>query len=309
MTTHETSPESSLSKTNDSETSLLFYQGKLRAPWKILLFIFFFVISEILTLVIVQVVPILRMHFFSYTVSVYVAGLIATIVMHRAIEKRPFIEVGMRFDRATIRHLAFGGLAAAAMIVIVVAIEFVFGMVRIESGVISLGYSASLVAEGLGIFLIVGFGEELLCRGYCFQALLRGTKKSVAVVLTALVFSAMHSFNPNIELLALLNIALAGVVFALAYLRTNRLWLPIGMHVGWNAMQGTVFGFPVSGISNRSLFLSIETGPDWLTGGMFGPEGGAIVSLVLIGTIMLAMHPRVIASLRDALKISEQPLA
>ena len=69
---------------------------------------------------------------------------------------------------------------------------------------------------------------------------------------------------------------------------TGTLWLAVGMHTGWNFFLGTVFGFPVSGIVERSVFLTESDGPALLTGGDFGPEGGLLAAVVLLlGTAAL----------------------
>jgi membrane protease YdiL (CAAX protease family) len=69
----------------------------------------------------------------------------------------------------------------------------------------------------------------------------------------------------------------AGVFLAVGYLQTKQLWLGIGLHMGWNYFEGNVFGFQVSGLDTFRLIHQTVAGPDWITGGMFGPEAGLIV--------------------------------
>ena len=81
-----------------------------------------------------------------------------------------------------------------------------------------------------------------------------------------------------------------GVLAALAYWATGRLWMPIGMHAAWNLFEGPVFGFLVSGIKVGGLFLLKDNGPEWVTGGRFGPEAGLLTIvplLIMIGAVYL----------------------
>jgi hypothetical protein len=77
--------------------------------------------------------------------------------------------------------------------------------------------------------------------------------------------------------MAVLGIFAAGLLLAFCYVRTGKLWLSIGLHVGWNFFEGVVFGFPTSGVTIYSLLHIHVTGPALWTGGAFGPEAGLII--------------------------------
>jgi membrane protease YdiL (CAAX protease family) len=106
--------------------------------------------------------------------------------------------------------------------------------------------------------------------------------QSLGVLLSSAVFALAHWFNPNLDWSGLLGLFLAGLFLAYGYLRTRQLWLPIGLHLGWNFFEGTLFGFPVSGQYQYQLIRQTGTGPDLITGGAFGPEAGLILIPVLI---------------------------
>jgi membrane protease YdiL (CAAX protease family) len=88
-----------------------------------------------------------------------------------------------------------------------------------------------------------------------------------------------------------INTALAGIWLAVAYLRTRSLWLPFGLHWSWNWAQASLLGLPVSGISRLApapLLNAVNLGPDWLTGGAYGIEGGAACTIaLLISTVII----------------------
>jgi membrane protease YdiL (CAAX protease family) len=103
-------------------------------------------------------------------------------------------------------------------------------------------------------------------------------------VISALVFAVYHSLNPNLSPIAFLNLFLFGVLTAFYALYEGGLWGVFGIHAAWNWAQGNIFGLEVSGIppAGGTLFNLMETGPDAITGGQFGPEGGLAVTAVLI---------------------------
>ncbi len=129
--------------------------------------------------------------------------------------------------------------------------------------------------------------EEVAFRGYLQRALTTWRGPVVGVLVPSILFALFHALNPNVSPLALVNIALAGAVFAVAAERTGTLWLPIAYHYAWNLIQGPVLGLPVSGMVWNGLLALPVGGPSWLTGGDFGPEGG----LLSTGVLLLSLIP------------------
>lgn len=140
----------------------------------------------------------------------------------------------------------------------------------------------------LVIFVLVGWNEELLSRGYHLQTIASGLNLFWGVIISSAVFGLLHLGNPNATWISSAGIFFAGIYLAYGYLRTKQLWLPIGLHIGWNFFEGVVFGFPVSGLDIYALTRIQVTGPELWTGGAFGPEAGLIIlpSLVLGGSLI-----------------------
>ena len=133
----------------------------------------------------------------------------------------------------------------------------------------------------------------MLSRGYQLQNLEEGSNTFWAVVITSIAFGAAHLLNPNASWISMVGISLAGFYLAFGYLRTRQLWLPIGMHFGWNFFLGPVFGFPVSGLDFFHLIRVEVTGPDLATGGAFGPEAGLVVLPGLaLGALLVWLYTR-----------------
>ena len=150
--------------------------------------------------------------------------------------------------------------------------------------------SLRIAAQAFYVFTFAALMEELLFRGFVFQRLVAGTNPWIAQGALATLFAAGHLSNPGMETHALwvgsLDLALGAIVFGLAYLKTGRLALPVGLHLGWNWMQGAVLGFNVSGHAHAGLFEPVlGDGPGWLTGGEFGLE--ASVCAIAVDVLLI----------------------
>lgn len=133
--------------------------------------------------------------------------------------------------------------------------------------------------EVVALFAPAAFNEELLFRGFAYQRM-RTLSRPLAIAVSAAFFSSLHGSNRAVTPLALINIAIAGVLFCLAYELHQTLWLPIAMHLTWNLLSGPVLGYPVSGfVDGRALLMTYDSGPPWLSGGPFGVEGSIWVTL------------------------------
>ena len=135
------------------------------------------------------------------------------------------------------------------------------------------------------LFTIVSLNEEIAIRGYILHNLSSSFNKYVALIISSLVFMIMHLGNPNIGILPLVNLFLAGIFLGIYTIHKNNLWFPIGAHLTWNYLQGPIFGFEVSGNKINSLFEQKPNGHELLTGGNFGFEGSIILTLFLIMSI------------------------
>jgi membrane protease YdiL (CAAX protease family) len=157
-----------------------------------------------------------------------------------------------------------------------------------------LGVSA--VAPPLLAALLAGVGEELAVRGGFFRILEDSMGSLVALVASAILFGLLHAMNKGATPISTAAIALeAGLLLAAAYMWTRNLWLPIGLHFGWNFTEGGVFGAAVSGgASKGGVVKATLSGDPLLTGGAFGPEASVVavgVSLA-VTVVMLVLAAR-----------------
>lgn len=127
-------------------------------------------------------------------------------------------------------------------------------------------------------FLVVAVGEEIIFRGIIFRMIAERWNMAAALIVSSLLFGAIHIANPDASLWSSVAISIeAGLLLGAAYAFSGNLWLPIGIHWAWNFMEGNIFGFDVSGSAEEySLLIPSISGPDILTGGAFGPEASMI---------------------------------
>ncbi len=180
--------------------------------------------------------------------------------------------IGLRREDVWARELVLGAVLGPIAFALVLALEVALGWATVAPGSLGLG---GLLLGALG-FGAVAVNEEVATRGFLLQVLGRAWNPPGALVASSVVFATLHSFNPNATPVAISFLVVAGLVLALGYFVTGRLWLPIAFHWSWNFAQGPLFGFPVSGLPGDSLLAVTPVGPAWATGGAFGPEAGCV---------------------------------
>ncbi|OQY46429.1 MAG: hypothetical protein B6242_07790 [Anaerolineaceae bacterium 4572_78] len=132
-------------------------------------------------------------------------------------------------------------------------------------------------------WVVQGSAEEVIFRGWVFPVVSVKSNVYIGIIVSSLLFAFGHIFNSNLSILAMVNLTLFGIFATVYAMYEEGLWGICAIHAVWNWTQGNIYGLEVSGnrISGGSLLVLDETGPDIITGGLFGPEGGLAVSLML----------------------------
>jgi membrane protease YdiL (CAAX protease family) len=154
---------------------------------------------------------------------------------------------------------------------------------------ISLRFDLYSILLSLVLFIIVAFNEEILMRGYILNNLMTAMNKYWALIISASIFSILHALNPNISVLALINIVLAGIILGSTYIFTKNIWFPISLHLFWNFFQGPILGYPVSGMKIVSVFKIKMVGNNFINGGQFGFEGSIVCTVLLVLAIVMIL--------------------
>jgi len=274
---------------------------RLRAGWRLLLFIFLYILSTILAGLpawllsrfipldfSIELLLIQTASFAAITVSVFIA--------RRFLDRRSFSSLGLAANGRVWRDLLAGFVIAGIMMSFIYLIERLAAWLS-PTGAAWQDTPPLEIFLSLGVmllvFIVTGWQEELLFRGYLLQNLGDGLNLGWGMAISSLVFGLAHLGNNNATWLGAFGVTLAGLFMAFAYWRTRQLWLPIGIHIGWNIFEGPLLGFPVSGIGTFQLIRNQIAGPIPFTGGSFGPEAGLVlVPALILGTVLVYFYTR-----------------
>ncbi len=224
--------------------------------------------------------------------SILISATLVAWACGALLEELPFRALGCTPHRGWLRNFGFGSALGAATLFLAALLATATRGIHFRFDVAGeRAIGETLALSGL-LFVFAAAAEEILFRGYLLQTLTRAHLAWLGVLLTSVPFAAVHLNNPHaVPGFTFVNTALAGVWLAAAYLRTRSLWLPLGLHWAWNWAQASLLGLPVSGIERIApapLLQAMNAGPDWLTGGAYGIEGGAAcTAALLISTLII----------------------
>src|SRR6266498_1475355 len=270
-------------------------EPRLRAGWRLLIqTILLFVIGIFVSLVASFLGPLVGgtlifgqvLNFVAITGSVYIA--------RRWLDKRSFESLGLKLSGQTLIDVLAGIGITFIQMGFIFVVMLALGWLTFQGFAWEFDPISVVITSVLGTFvafIIVGWNEELLSRGYHLQTIASGLNLFWGVVISSAVFGLLHLGNPNATWVSAAGIFFAGLYLAYGYIRTKQLWLSIGLHIGWNFFEGVVCGFPVSGLDIYRLTRIQVHGPEIWTGGAFGPEAGLIVlpSLIL-GALLIYLY-------------------
>jgi len=206
------------------------------------------------------------------------AALLATAIMLRSVDVRPWSDVGLGREALRPRVLLEGWMLGALTIGVACALLLAVGWLRIVPG----PEGSSLTAAGsLTIFLVVAaLGEEAISRGYLLTALRDGIGDRAAIGVTSVLFGAAHLQNAGVTVQSFLIVILAGVFLGAIRIVFRSVYASTAAHVAWNWTLAVAFHASVSGIRFEAPdYRTVSQGPVWLTGGEWGPEGGIAAAL------------------------------
>jgi membrane protease YdiL (CAAX protease family) len=215
------------------------------------------------------------------TSAVLFSAISANWLALRIYENRHLVDLGLWWNAASRHNLALGlagGIGAACLVLLP---PLMIGAAHIASTPEEPGSAGTILF--VTVLLAVGSaGEELLFRGYGFQRLLAVLGPYATILPVGIAFALLHEANPNANRFGIANTAGFGILFGYAYLRSRDLWLPIGLHFGWNFTY-PLFGVNLSGLRIKETGYEMSwTAGDLWSGGAYGPEASVLTSAVLL---------------------------
>jgi membrane protease YdiL (CAAX protease family) len=216
------------------------------------------------------------------TLSTFATAAIANAIVLRIYERALLADIGMGWTTASRRNLAFGVLGGVGAAIVVLVGPVLFRVADLEpTGPNHHVEWPSLIFVSI-LLLFGAVGEEMLFRGYAFQVMVKAIGPFATILPISMLFGLLHAANLNFTIVALINTALWGVVLGYAFIQSGDLWLPIGLHFGWNWTL-PLFGVNLSGFTMGVTGYSMhwKIGGLW-SGGEYGPEGGLLTTAIVI---------------------------
>ena len=209
-----------------------------------------------------------------------VIGLVTNLLTLRFFSEHRLVELGMWWNRRSMENILIGILGGMGTASLVLAPPLLAGQAHLAATP-SDQPDFSVMVFVVASLALAAMGEELMMRGYAFQILLANVGTWATIVPVGVVFAWLHAANPHASPIGLANTAGFGILFGYAFVRSRDLWLPAGLHFGWNVTL-PLFGVNVSGIRMN------VTGHEmvWSAGGLwsgsdYGPEASVLTSAAL----------------------------
>jgi membrane protease YdiL (CAAX protease family) len=215
------------------------------------------------------------------TGAVLLSAIAANWLTLRIYEGRHIVDLGLWWNRASLDNLGWGLAGGAGAACLVLLPPLAVGAAHMARTPAEPG-SAGTILFVTALLLAGAAGEELFFRGYGFQRLLATLGPYATILPVGIVFALLHESNPNANWFGIANTAGFGILFGYAYLRSRDLWLPIGLHFGWNFTY-PLFGVNLSGLRIKvtGFEMSWTAGRLW-SGGEYGPEASVLTSVILL---------------------------
>lgn len=214
-------------------------------------------------------------------ISTNVAIIMAVIKMWKINEKTSVSNLGLISIKERYKDLIIGVILGLLAISIVAMIIINLGGVKVTNKMDTPNILFSIIS-GLLLFICIGIAQEVLTRGYYMSVLKQTRNKYVVLFISAVLFAAMSLGSKGMGIIPFINLCLMGITLSYMFIKSKSLWMPIGFHIMWSFMQGYIFGFNVSGEKAVGLYEVSITQSNLINGGTFGPDGGVVVTGILL---------------------------
>ena len=221
--------------------------------------------------------------------------------------------LGFTFHAWSLGDFGAGLLITFGAMVGIFLVEWLLGGIRVTG----VQVNPAAIAAALRDITFGAVTEELLFRSLLLSGLVvvLGGRKWAAILISAALFGGVHLANPGASYISAFGNALGGMIYGIAFLGGQNIWLPLGLHFSWNFSQGPLLGFPVSGFDFGGLIRQETSGSALLTGGAYGPEAGLVgmaFRFVIMALVLYYLQRRChgqgeIKSLTFPIKVYENP--
>lgn len=203
--------------------------------------------------------------------------LLTVYIFRKFLDNESFVSLGF-----TLQNKGKDIINGIVLGFLLMAICFIILLLTNQIHIVAIQFYPITLIMYFTIFFIASFIEEVLFRGYLLNNLIKSYNKYVALIITAVLFSAVHLANPYLSPLVIFNLFLIGYLFGIYYIHVQNLWFSIFLHACWSFFQVAVFGFPIFGMKMKPLIAQQFQGSPFLTGTNFGLEGSVLITVLTI---------------------------
>lgn len=211
-----------------------------------------------------------------------------TAVFAALLDKQSLVTLGLSYDGDSLTKVSIGAALSLFCVTVVFMLGLLMGYIRVKPSPLSEDCVSCLpfFLGGLVDFFTAAVFEEIIFRGYVYFLLLKAGGPYLAIIGSSVVFSTAHLIkHATMPPIYVFNAFIFGLMVAVCRYLTCSLWLPVGLHFGWNVVSGPIFGLPYSGRDyERGVVISEVSGPEWLTGGRYSLDAGLLGTLALLIT-------------------------
>jgi hypothetical protein len=211
-----------------------------------------------------------------YELGIALAVLGALLMIFRVLTNYDFESVFIK--QKFLSGFLKGSLIGLILLLCCTGLAYLNGNVSFTLGEISI----PLFLGYLVYYMIVACFEELLFRSFPLRVFSERYPAAIAITISSLLFGLAHLGNESFNWLAMTNITLAGILFAVFILQKGNISWAIGLHFGWNFTQGTLLGYQVSGNDSPGILLAKPLGESYLSGGDFGIESSIFCTIIML---------------------------
>ena len=243
------------------------------------------VVFAALVLIGLQVIPSILLWLFGVvvagTIGLFLTAVLANVLSLKVFDARSLADIGLATGPGAGRNFSIGLLLGGGLAALMLLAPLLAGTGHLIARQAA-DFSWNSLLFYFAILVFGAAGEEMIYRGYAFQLLIEKIGPFATVLPVGVLFGFAHSANPHATKLSVFNTALWGVLLGYAFLRSHDLWLPIGLHYGWNVVL-PMFGVNLSGltIDITRYTYKWDLAPVW-SGGTYGPEGGLLTTIFVI---------------------------
>lgn len=225
----------------------------------------------------------------TYVLTWSVGMLIGHWWTFRVVEPDGWRLVALDRGACTARAVLGGATLGAAAVGVPSLALLGIGWLRVEAMPPGDVWQSALLS--LALLIPAALWEELATRGYALALLRQQLGARAAIVITSIAFGLLHLENAGATAQSIAVVTLAGIFLGSILVAMRSLYAAWSAHVAWNFVMAGVMHTSVSGAALGSPnYRTVDAGPDWATGGAWGPESGLFAAAGMLLAIIFLLR-------------------